>query len=68
MSFQVANAPYNAMQPGYDNQYSSVQNLPTAANDTQQQPQTPEAPITGNEVSLMHFSQINLHILVRISF
>lgn len=52
----MTNAPYSATQQGYDNQYSGVQNLPTTTNDTRLQPQTPKAPITGDEVIFDDFS------------
>lgn len=49
MSFQMTNAPYNAMQQGYGSR-SGIQNLSTATNDPRMRAQTLQPPTVHNEV------------------
>lgn len=68
MSFKTTNVPYNATHPGYDGQFSGVQNQSTAINDPNLRTGTgpPKPPSAGNQVISKYFCTSNLTISERI--
>lgn len=63
----MTNVQYNATHPGHSNQFSGVQNLSTATNDTRLCSETPKPTMAGdNEViSKVFFSPYNSSVLKR---